>query len=1288
MPLHQLIPNAFEILSSAYQKMGELAVEATDPEIIGSPKQPEIENQLIEVSSMYYVAINLVTLNDAGDTIVGISADASVLNALLNNLKSAADLNANILFPTPFSILNFNGSNGGGQNFPVGAPGSLLVSDGITYVVFPKGPDGTVLTSTPTGLVWSSVVGNGIPSGGIANQYLVKNSNTSYDVAWATLTLSKVTDVTASAAEVNILDGALLSTAELNTLVGINTGTTLAAQLAAKQSTTLLNGNFLVGNASNIATSVTPTGDVVFNSAGLFSISPGVIVDADISATAAITRSKIAIGAVNRLVINDGGGALHDADAITADKILISNSVGIPIASTKDASILDFLDLTAPLQGQLDGKLDATITAPALGDLLKYNGTTWINFHVGTIGQILTSNGTDVVWGSATANGVPAGGLAQEYLRKIDGSNYNTEWHTLVLADITDVSTTNTEINLLSGLTVGSSVLNYSAGLTDNIQVQLNSKLSGALSYHALYVGGPGNTAQQVSVGADGSIFTVVAGHPTWQMPPAPGNVTGAPPTTDNAIVRWNLAAGDSIQNSGVLIDDSNNIGGVAALFAENLAVFNQGSLRLCELGSANFVGLRASAVMAADYTITLPDVAPVTNTYLKYDGANYVWAEAAASLTFANGLTELGGVVSWGGPLIDTTIITVHDDTSKPLIFSNTNTQFRQGNYFEIVAGDYNDYIENTGYLSIDAPNGVYMQHLTPDNQFVNIEVNTAAFVIVDGRDISVGIQYQDDYSANFTARSLVDKAYVDNAIPTIADASETVKGIIEIATQAETNAGTDDLRAITPLKLSVWPGNANGWLAISGATLTGVNNITSNTNNQLVWTGSSTSINTGQYYQTYTAIQTARATVSDALFHTFFNNTFIAGANTQSFHQIRSTPTITLGAFTSNSIIGYDWAPVITGTPSTHIGFRSITGMVLIGASNPNTATTLDVQAITGLTLNVARFSSSTNVSVLRVDVGGEVRFGSTSGAYLIAANAGAALLTGTGLRFNAGVGAMLFSTDPSVSNNAMYMFGTSGQTTKTIQSVGGGNFFVINPPINNINTTLSTTNYSIFAVTPAYNFTSGTTVITGIDYNPTLTAIIGLTHYAALFRSGLVGVGTATPTASLQVKGRTTTTSELFRLEDSANTNRFLVLDDGTIKIPTLTNQESYTRTVVIHSDGTLGYSFMDGASVSLTITGTANIDLSTGKTFLLTQSGNVTSFDFSNAVIGKTYTFIITRTTNATFVFAAGKYRLPLGIAPTLTDPTTNGIGTAIDILTCVCNVAGRLDVVISPDFQNN
>lgn len=45
---------------------------------------------------------------------------------------------------------------------------------------------------------------------------------------------------------------------------------------------------------------------------------------------------------------------------------------------------------------------------------------------------------------------------------------------------------------------------------------------------------------------------------------------------------------------------------------------------------------------------------------------------------------------------------------------------------------------------------------------------------------------------------------------------ASETVEGIIEIATQTETNTGTDDQRAVTPLKLATW------WTAIKAAAAT----------------------------------------------------------------------------------------------------------------------------------------------------------------------------------------------------------------------------------------------------------------------------------------------------------------------------------------------------------------------------------------------------------------------------------------------------------------------------------
>lgn len=47
---------------------------------------------------------------------------------------------------------------------------------------------------------------------------------------------------------------------------------------------------------------------------------------------------------------------------------------------------------------------------------------------------------------------------------------------------------------------------------------------------------------------------------------------------------------------------------------------------------------------------------------------------------------------------------------------------------------------------------------------------------------------------------------------------ASETTAGKIEIATQAETDAGTDDVRAITPLKLATWSGAPKRYAAAVG--------------------------------------------------------------------------------------------------------------------------------------------------------------------------------------------------------------------------------------------------------------------------------------------------------------------------------------------------------------------------------------------------------------------------------------------------------------------------------------
>ena len=105
----------------------------------------------------------------------------------------------------------------------------------------------------------------------------------------------------------------------------------------------------------------------------------------------------------------------------------------------------------------------------------------------------------------------------------------------------------------------------------------------------------------------------------------------------------------------------------------------------------------------------------------------------------------------------------------------------------------------------------------------------------------------------------------------------------------------------------------------------------------------------------------------------------------------------------------------------------------------------------------------------------------------------------------------------------------------------------------------------------------------------------------------------------------------------------------------------------------------------------ISGAVSIDLSLARNFKCVATANITSFTFTNEVVGAVYYLDITRnTTNFTIAFTAGKFRFPLAQAPVLTNPTTNGSSpaSATDTLVFKCGVVGRLDVVITPDLQNN
>lgn len=114
-------------------------------------------------------------------------------------------------------------------------------------------------------ITWSNSLGQytlsdpviqGIPIAGSTRQVLLKNSGTNYDASWDDLEISDISDIDASAAEINVLDGILASTTELNYSQGVTSS--IQTQFNNKLGTGLTHNYVFVGNAFNLAAAVAP----------------------------------------------------------------------------------------------------------------------------------------------------------------------------------------------------------------------------------------------------------------------------------------------------------------------------------------------------------------------------------------------------------------------------------------------------------------------------------------------------------------------------------------------------------------------------------------------------------------------------------------------------------------------------------------------------------------------------------------------------------------------------------------------------------------------------------------------------------------------------------------------------------------------------------------------------------------------------------------------------------------------------------------------------------------------
>jgi len=330
-----------------------------------------------------------------------------------------------------------------------------------------------------------------------------------------TLTSPKINEdvaLTATATELNILDGATLSTTELNYVDGVTSA--IQTQLDAKlpKSGGTMTGAIAMGN-SKITGLGTPTdGADAATKAYVDSVTEGLHIH-----EAAVAATTANVNLANAL---ENGDVLDGITLATGNRILVKNQTttsengiyvvqasGQPTRATDfdTAQEVDGGDFVFVYSGTVNGSTGwvqtnkpATIGTDAIsftqfsgaGTFLAGNGLT-LTGNTFTIDTTITQ--TRVADVSDTEIGY-LNGVTSAIQTQLDNKSTASKTETLtnktintasnditvVAADISDVTASAAELNILDGATLTVTELNYVDGVTSAIQTQLDAKATPA----------------------------------------------------------------------------------------------------------------------------------------------------------------------------------------------------------------------------------------------------------------------------------------------------------------------------------------------------------------------------------------------------------------------------------------------------------------------------------------------------------------------------------------------------------------------------------------------------------------------------------------------------------------------------------------------------------------------------------------------------------------------------------------------------------------------------------------
>ena len=350
------------------------------------------------------------------------------------------------------------------------------------------------------------------------------------------------------------IGSAVINEAELETIDGVTAGTVAASKAV------VVDSNKDIGTFRNITLNGTLSdGNYTFDTSGNVT-GLGTVGSGAITSTGVVTGTGFTIGSA---AINEA--ELETIDGVTAGTVAASKAVVVD--ANKDISSFRNVTLTGELDaatGDFSGDVDVDGTLEA--DAITLNGTA-----LGSLYSPIAGSSSIVTVGTIGTGTWQATKVASAYLD--DDTAHLTTTQTFSGAKTfsaaaqfsntvtVGVNGTGYDVQLF-GDTLGSSVL-WDQSADDLILTNAGLAVGSDATGDVYYRDANGFLAR-LGASTDGHVLTTGGAGtiPAWEAAPGGGSFSGPGSSTDNAVVRFNGTGGNTGQNSGVIIDDSNNVTG------------------------------------------------------------------------------------------------------------------------------------------------------------------------------------------------------------------------------------------------------------------------------------------------------------------------------------------------------------------------------------------------------------------------------------------------------------------------------------------------------------------------------------------------------------------------------------------------------------------------------------------------------------------------------------------------------------------------------------------------------